>query len=114
VQAKWRERLKMDRQKRGSPSSFVLTHADLTWNSIMVAKDDTSGKYVITGLIDWDCSGFLPDYVEYAVLSVISFHTKAWLKVLKAAVPKGDCSRDRLAFTRVMQRACNPLAGGMF
>jgi hypothetical protein len=113
-QAKWRKTLAADRQKRGPPHSFVLTHADLTWNNVMVAKDATSGKYRITGLIDWDRSGFLPEYAEHAVLSVISFHDKGWRKVLRAAVPKGDCSRDRLAFTRVLQRACNPLAGGLF
>ncbi|KAK4154674.1 hypothetical protein C8A00DRAFT_14204 [Chaetomidium leptoderma] len=107
-QAKWRKRLEKDRQKRGSPRSSVLTHADLTVNNIMVAKDSTSGKYTITGIIDWDRSGFFPDYLEYAVLKKISFHDKAWLKILKSAVPPGDCSRDRLAFTHLVQRACNP------
>lgn len=110
--AKWKKTLEKDRQKRGSSCSFVLTHADLTWNNIMVAKDSTSGKYVITGLIDWDRSAFLPEYAEYAVLSVVSFHSKAWLKVLRAAVPRGGCSRDRLAFTRILQSVCNPMAMG--
>ncbi|KAK4135152.1 hypothetical protein BT67DRAFT_363541, partial [Trichocladium antarcticum] len=85
-QAKWRKKLEKDRQKRGSPRSFVLTHADLTVNNIMVAKDSTSGKYVVTGIIDWDRSGFFPDYVEYAVLNKILFYDKAWLKILKSAV----------------------------
>jgi len=110
-QDKWRKRLEKDRQKRGSPRSFVLTHADLTWNNVMVAKDSTTGKYVITGIIDWDRSGFLPDYVERCVLRVISYHEKGWLEILRAVVPKGN-SRTRLQFTRVLQSACNPMVSG--
>jgi hypothetical protein len=78
----------------------------------MVAKDGVSGKYRVTGLIDWDRSTFLPEYAEHVVLSVISFHDKEWLSVLKDAVPRGDCSSDRLEFTRVLQSVCNPMAGG--
>ncbi|KAK4251290.1 hypothetical protein C7999DRAFT_10908 [Corynascus novoguineensis] len=112
--AKWRPRLEKDRQKRSSPRSFVLTYGDLTWNNLMVAKDRTSGKYVITGLIDWDRSGFLPDDAEYTVFSAISLVDEAWRKILKAAVPNRNCSKDRLEFTRVLKRACNPVAGKFY
>jgi hypothetical protein len=113
-QVKWRKTLAADRQKRGSPQSFILTHADLSWNNVMVVKDENSGKYLITGLIDWDRSGFLPGYAEHAVLSAISFHDKGWRKVLRAAVPNGGCSKDRLAFTRLLQSVCNPMVMGKY
>lgn len=110
----WRVRLAKDRRTRGCSreSGFVLTHGDLTWHNIMVAGDGASGRYRITGLIDWDRSAFLPDYAEHAVLSVVSFHDEEWRSVLRDAVPRGGCSGDRLEFTRVLQAACNPVAQG--
>ena len=109
--AEWRKKLEKDRQTRSSPQCFVLTHADLSWDNIMLDKDNSS-KYVITGLIDWDRSAFFPQYAEYAVLSAVSHHDKRWLDILKAAVPQGNCSKDRLTFTRLLKRALDPLAGG--
>jgi len=41
---------------------LVFTHNDVAPRNIMVADDD-SGR--ITGLIDWECVAWLPDYWEY-------------------------------------------------
>jgi hypothetical protein len=68
--AEWRKKLEKDRQRRSSPQCFALTHADLSWDNIMLDKDN-SGKYVITGLINWDRSAFFPEYAEYAASSPI-------------------------------------------
>ena len=107
-QAKWRKKLDKDRKTRSaSPASFVLTHGDLRRENIMVAQDP-SGNYVITGIIDWELSGFLPEYAEYAWLENISDHDKEWKQILRDVVPRGRCSGDRLEFTRLLERACNP------
>ncbi|KAF4632339.1 hypothetical protein G7Y89_g5789 [Cudoniella acicularis] len=41
----------------------VFTHGDLRTANIMVKPDD-AGSFVVTGIIDWECSGFYPDYHE--------------------------------------------------
>ncbi|KAM0135922.1 hypothetical protein ACHAO1_004942 [Botrytis cinerea] len=45
----------------------VFTHSDLHWSSILVDQ----GK--LSGIIDWECAGFLPEYWEF---------TKAMYKIL--------------------------------
>ena len=44
-------------------STTVFTHGDVRTANIMVDIDET-GKYVVTGIIDWETSGFYPDYFE--------------------------------------------------
>jgi hypothetical protein len=119
-QAKWRARLDKDRASRrlsgGAPPSFVLTHGDLNWRNIMVDKDRGAGgggRYVITGIVDWEWSGFWPDYAEYALMKV-ALHDREWAKVLREVVPKGGCSKERLEFVSVVQKACNPFLTGKF
>ena len=52
---------------------FVLTHGDLTSGNIMVQniyQNDPENRkpyYVISGIIDWQWSGFFPEYMEYAI-----------------------------------------------
>ena len=40
----------------------VFTHADLAPRNIMV----DASTFAITGLLDWECAGWYPDYWEYA------------------------------------------------
>ncbi|GBF62862.1 hypothetical protein TMEN_5453 [Trichophyton mentagrophytes] len=41
----------------------VFTHGDIRTDNIMV-KQDPNGRYIVTGLIDWEYSGFYPEYYE--------------------------------------------------
>ena len=41
----------------------VFPHGDLPSANIMV-KQNTDGGYTISGIIDWEVSGFYPEYIE--------------------------------------------------
>ncbi|EEH03463.1 conserved hypothetical protein [Histoplasma capsulatum G186AR] len=62
--SKWRR--KLAELRRNSQSKFVLTHGDLFPRNILVKE----GK--ITGIVDWERSGFYPEYVEYALAACFS------------------------------------------
>ncbi|PCG89720.1 Aminoglycoside phosphotransferase [Penicillium occitanis (nom. inval.)] len=47
----------------------VFTHGDVRMDHIMVKKDPDIDEYVVTGLIDWEDSGFDPAYYECTVLT---------------------------------------------
>lgn len=48
----------------------VFTHGDVRTSNIMVKQDlDSGGQYVVTGIIDWEDSGFYPFYYECTVLT---------------------------------------------
>lgn len=48
----------------------VFTHDDVRTNYIMVKQDPgSSDQYVVTGIIDWEDSGFYPLYYECTVLT---------------------------------------------
>lgn len=61
--AHWKKKLAEMRET--SPSKFVLTHGDLYPRNILVED----GK--ITGIVDWEHSGFYPEYVEYALAKFV-------------------------------------------
>ncbi|CAG7929923.1 unnamed protein product [Penicillium olsonii] len=48
----------------------VFTHGDLKKSNIMAQEDpENAGHFVITGIIDWEDSGFYPEYYEATRLS---------------------------------------------
>ena len=48
----------------------VFTHGDVRPANILVKPDfDSSGQYIVTGIIDWEDSGFYPFYYECTVLT---------------------------------------------
>lgn len=90
----WRKRLASER--RHSSGRFVLTHGDLSPANIMVDKG------IVTGIIDWDRSGFYPEYAEYAfAIGLYHNHEDWWLEVLKEVLQ--PCSLARLQFTYLVQ-----------
>ena len=99
VRAKWRWLLKMEREKRGAAGGdgrFVLTHGDLTPRNIMVQGN------VVTGIVDWERSGFFPEYAEYAFAMVLCHgHEEWWIPVLEELLT--PCSERRLEFTRLVE-----------
>ncbi|KAE8383042.1 kinase-like domain-containing protein [Aspergillus bertholletiae] len=71
---------------------FVLTHGDLAARNIMVK----GGK--ITGIVDWEYSGFFPEYMEYALATVIhDYHEDWWKPHLKEILE--PCGYKRAKFT---------------
>lgn len=47
----------------------VFTHGDVRTDNIMVKKDPDTDDYVVTGIIDWEDSGFYPAWHECIVLT---------------------------------------------
>ncbi|OJJ42142.1 hypothetical protein ASPZODRAFT_137454 [Penicilliopsis zonata CBS 506.65] len=48
----------------------VFTHGDVRTDNIMVKKDPgTTDGYIVTGVIDWEDSGFYPPYYECTTLT---------------------------------------------
>lgn len=97
--AHWRCPRWLEQDWRKSSGKFVLTHGDLSPRNIMV-KD---GK--ITGIVDWERSGFFPEYVEYAfaMKRCHKFHSieKWWAPILKEVLQR--CSKRRLEFTHLVE-----------
>jgi Predicted aminoglycoside phosphotransferase len=49
---------------------LVFTHGDVRVDNIMVTKDrNINGHYIVTGIIDWEDSGFYPAYYECTTLT---------------------------------------------
>ncbi|GKZ29603.1 hypothetical protein AbraIFM66950_005757 [Aspergillus brasiliensis] len=48
----------------------VFTHGDIRTDNIMVMQEPgSSGQYIVTGIIDWEDSGFYPFYYECTALT---------------------------------------------
>lgn len=97
--AHWKWPRWLEKERRKSSGKFVLTHGDLSPRNIMV-KD---GK--ITGIVDWERSGFFLEYAEYAFALKIchKFRTseKWWVPILKEVLQ--PCSEQRLKFTSLVE-----------
>ncbi|KAH8761195.1 kinase-like domain-containing protein [Diaporthe sp. PMI_573] len=97
--AHWRWPRWLEKERRRSSGRFVLTHGDLSPRNIMVED----GK--ITGIVDWERSGFFPEYAEYAFAMKLchKFQSseKWWVPVLKEVLQ--PCSEQRLKFTRLVE-----------
>lgn len=77
---------------RGTDSkAFVLTHGDLAARNIMVEDG------VITGIVDWENSGFLPEYMEYVLAMQICSYHEEWRKPVLKEILK-PCGSTRLKF----------------
>ncbi|KZT28713.1 hypothetical protein NEOLEDRAFT_1167245 [Neolentinus lepideus HHB14362 ss-1] len=76
---------------------LVFTHNDVAPRNIMIADDD-SGR--ITGLIDWECAAWLPEYWEYLVGALglevstkVSFSSKSWILSFSFPLPRARVAR---------------------
>jgi aminoglycoside phosphotransferase len=99
---RWKYERMVERERCDSSSSssrgtaFVLTHGDLTPRNILVQGS------VVTGIVDWERSGFFPAYAEYAfAMALCHSHEKWWLPVLEELLQ--PCSKQRLKFTRLAE-----------
>ncbi|KAL1876107.1 hypothetical protein Plec18167_005368 [Paecilomyces lecythidis] len=94
---KWKASLML----RGGEYSkdFVLTHGDLFPQDIIVHD----GK--LMGIVDWEHSGFFPEYFEYAVvMSQHGYEGQEWWKgIIEEILP--PISKTRLGFATALRRA---------
>ncbi len=78
---RWKWRRVLERSRRNTPATFVLTHGDLTRRNILVQGS------TITGIVDWENSGVFPEYAEYAfAMSLCHEHETWWIPVSKAGI----------------------------
>lgn len=81
---------------------FVLTHGDLNPRNIHVKRiaDASSGRSVwqISGILDWERSGFFPEYMEYALAKISISHNRDWRKFLVGLLEDMEvsCSKERV------------------
>ncbi|KAF2217598.1 hypothetical protein CERZMDRAFT_55043 [Cercospora zeae-maydis SCOH1-5] len=88
---RWARWLEKERRKPRNNTKFVLTHGDLTPRNIIV----DNGR--VTGIIDWERSGFFPEYAEYAFAMKLGHSIERWwLPVLKDVLE--PCCTKRLKF----------------
>ncbi|KAJ5083934.1 hypothetical protein NUU61_008513 [Penicillium alfredii] len=75
---------------RAKGSRFVLTHGDLAARNIMVHNGQ------ISGIVDWEYSGFFPEYMEYALATVVHDCIEDWwLPVLKEILESCGFQRSK-------------------
>lgn len=69
-------------------AQVVFTHADLHPNNIMV---DPSSRGTVVGLIDWEQSGWYPDYWEFCKAEFTAEFGSEWHKYMAECLgePKG-------------------------
>lgn len=78
---------------------FVLTHADLHQENILVREvRDQKGKstWHLAGIIDWARSGYYPEYMEYATAMKDGPYSGYWRKVMREVLAGAECSKKRL------------------
>jgi serine/threonine protein kinase len=93
---RWKWKNVLERQRRKSTGRFVLTHGDLSPRNIMVDGG------TITGIIDWELSGFYPEYVEYTfAIGLGPGIEELWTPVLKEVLE--PCSSEMVKFTGLIE-----------
>ena len=78
---------------------FVLTHADLHQENILVREvRDQTGKstWHLAGIIDWARSGYYPEYMECATAMKDGPYLGYWRKVMRKVLAGMECSKKRL------------------
>ncbi|KAI1269329.1 hypothetical protein F5Y18DRAFT_95711 [Xylariaceae sp. FL1019] len=78
---------------------IVFTHADLNPRNILVdevTNSDGSTSYDVTGIIDWETAGYLPEYWEYTKALFEKFsYSERYQKLVHDVFSKfGDYSRE--------------------
>ncbi|GAW00385.1 kinase-like protein [Lentinula edodes] len=66
----------------------VFTHNDIAMRNIMVSGDR------VTGLIDWECAGWLPAHWEYVKANWTEFIAEEWIDDLRKFIPPYDLENE--------------------
>lgn len=64
---------KLISKSHGVKHDIVFTHADLNLRNILV---DGNGK--ISGIVDWECAGWYPEYWEYTKAHFSARYNVRW------------------------------------
>ncbi|KAH9926398.1 kinase-like domain-containing protein [Fomitopsis serialis] len=81
------------------PHRIVLTHGDLHPNNILIHN----GR--LSGVIDWECAGWFPEYWEYADAVEKRPNYRAWCDVFRRIFPQYEEER---AVEEAIRRVANP------
>ncbi len=90
---------------------FVLTHGDLSSANILVQninKNDPKNSrphYVISSIIDWQFSGFFPEYMEYAIEKTRTGVDVWWRSFICGLLEEMhlDCSKARIGVEKLVR-----------
>lgn len=90
---------------------FVLTHGDLSACNILVQdtnKNDPKNSrphYVISSIIDWQFSGFFPEYMEYAIAKTRPGTDVWWRNVICGLLEEMNhgCSKARIEVEKMVR-----------
>jgi hypothetical protein len=86
-----------DESRRGH--KIVFTHADLNLRNILVdrvVQSNGDKDWIVTGIVDWENSGYFPDYWDYTKSQFEGFrYDQRWRDFLSSMfVPFGDFSKE--------------------
>lgn len=93
---------RIQKLSKGYTQKFVLTHGDLNPRNIHVKQvvEASSGRSVwrISAILDWEDSGFFPEYMEYAIARIGMSHDSKWRKFLVGLLEEMQitCSEERV------------------
>lgn len=78
---------------------IFFTHADLNFRNILLdlcTKPDGTRGWMITGIVDWENSGYYPEYWDYTKSLFEGFrYTPQWVNVIHEIFKAfGDLSRE--------------------
>lgn len=107
----WKWKLKTLRGK--DSNAFVLTHGDLAARNIIVRREEMAGMvgWKIAGIVDWEHSGFFPEWAEYAIAKEISGHEEWWEPVLLEVLEPFKPTERRLKFQALLVQSVGWLVG---
>ncbi|KAJ3483443.1 hypothetical protein NLI96_g6308 [Meripilus lineatus] len=79
------------------PHAIVFTHGDMQWHNILVTPDSH-----ITGIVDWESAGWMPDYWEFTIPSLRrSFWEKFMTQDVARNVYQEEVTGHRFLFEAV-------------
>jgi Phosphotransferase enzyme family len=109
-----RLRNKIQKLSGNYSQKFVLTHGDLNARNIQVKRATEAGRPVwrISAILDWEHSGFFPEYMEYAQARISMSHNspRGWRDFLVGLLEEMhvSCSEERVeAEDMAMERIMN-------
>ena len=97
-----RLRLEIQKLSKSYSQKFVFTHGDLNARNIQVRQVVEAGRFTwrLSGILDWETSGFFPKYIEYVQAKINNSHNspRGWRRFLVGLLEEINifCSRDRV------------------
>ena len=71
--------------------AIVFTHGDVALRNVMVdVRGDGPDDIIITGIIDWELAGWMPEYWEFIKCGHASSDSPVWLQMAQRMLPGYD------------------------